>query len=129
MPRALTNMLFVLLWICAPKKPRARSHCLQSGSYLSSCVVGAITLFSPTSISQRNAGTYQFWPGVLYLCAGVLYLVACFLGYFISHYNILNSRDKKTKSVSRCLCLFHLLSLDYSQSCFLSYHRLLLLYL
>jgi hypothetical protein len=68
--------------------------------------IGAITLFSPSSVSQRNAGTDQFWPGVLYLCAAVLYLVACLLGYFISHYNILNSRDKKTKSAAIVVFIF-----------------------
>lgn len=98
--RALTSMLFVLSRYSTREATSTFAFFIQSDSYLPSFAAGAITLFSPSSVSQRNAGTDQFWPGVLYLCAAVLYLVACLLGYFISHYNILNSRDKKTKSVS-----------------------------
>lgn len=61
-------------------------------------VAGAVTLYAPSSVLQRNAGTGQFWPGVLYLVAGSLYFTAGTLGYFLSHFAILSTRDKRTKN-------------------------------
>lgn len=69
-------------------------------------VAGAVTLFSASSVLQRNSGTENFWPGVMYLVAGGLFLAAALLGYFISHFSILNARDKRTKSFAVLLFIF-----------------------
>ena len=33
----------------------------------------------------------------MYLVAGCLFTIAAILGYFISHYSVLNTRDKRVK--------------------------------
>jgi len=56
-----------------------------------------------------GAGSENFWPGVMYLVAGGLYAFAALQGYFISHFAVLNARDKRTKSFSVALFIFVML--------------------
>lgn len=68
---------------------------------ISGCAsVGAVLLFSPTSILKFTGGsTTNSWPGILYLITAFLYAFAAFLGCCISRFSILNARDKRTKTI------------------------------
>lgn len=60
---------------------------------------GAVLLFSPSSILKIDTDSLiKSWPGVMYLIAAALYAMAALLGYCMSRFSILNSRDKRTKS-------------------------------
>lgn len=68
---------------------------------------GAVLLFSPSSILKIDTDTLiKSWPGVLYLIAAALYAIAALLGYCMSRFSILNSRDKRTKSCMILLFIF-----------------------
>lgn len=114
---------------------------------------GALMLYSPSSILQRNAGTENFWPGtpqakvvctycvesfswcrcinssmssalmamlwfvscsfespgITYLLAGCLYILAALLGYMLAHFHIRNQRDKGIKRFGVVLFIFFML--------------------
>ena len=59
--------------------------------------VGAIILFSPSSATESN---FNYFSGVVYIVSGGLFFIAAVLGYLISAYSILNSRDKRRKSIA-----------------------------
>ncbi len=59
---------------------------------------GAVLLYSPSSILKIDKGNLlKSWPGVVYLIAAALYAIAALLGFWMSRYSILNSRDKRAK--------------------------------
>jgi len=59
--------------------------------------VGCILLYSPSSVFQIASNSSSAWIGVVYLICGITFLISALLGWFISSFSILNSRDKKYK--------------------------------
>lgn len=65
---------------------------------LGCAAIGSILLFAPSSILNINTISTKSWPGLVYLIAAALYALAALLGYCISRFAILNTRDKHAKS-------------------------------
>ena len=63
-------------------------------------LVGAILLYSPSSLLSSSSGAESSWIGVVYLVAACLFLVALLTGWFLSAFTIRNHGDKQTKSVA-----------------------------
>jgi hypothetical protein len=63
-------------------------------------LVGAIFVFSPSSILSAISGTEGSWIGIVYLVAGALFLVALLGGWFLSTFSIRSNIDKKNKNVA-----------------------------
>ncbi len=64
------------------------------------CVgVGVILLYSNTSV-LRKGDSNSSWIAFIYLITGGLFLLAAALGWYISAFSILNSRDKRSKHVA-----------------------------
>jgi hypothetical protein len=65
------------------------------------CLAGGATLlFSPSSAVGNEIGSEVFWVGVAYFASGGSFLFAVLLGWFISTYSVLNSRDKLHKQIA-----------------------------
>jgi hypothetical protein len=65
------------------------------------CLAGGATLaFSPSSATIKETGSEVFWVGVAYISSSGSFLVAALLGWFISGYSVLNSRDKQHKKIA-----------------------------
>ena len=65
------------------------------------CLAGGATLlFSPSSAVGNEMGSEVFWVGVAYFASGGSFLFAVLLGWFISTYSVLNSRDKLHKQIA-----------------------------
>jgi len=65
------------------------------------CLAGGATLlFAPSSAVGNETGSEVFWIGVAYMASGGCFLVAALLGWFISAYSVLNSRDKQHKQIA-----------------------------
>jgi tellurite resistance protein TehA-like permease len=62
--------------------------------------VGAILLYSPSSLLSESSGADASWIGVIYLVAGSLFFVALLMGWFLSTFSIRNSIDKKNKNLA-----------------------------
>jgi hypothetical protein len=67
---------------------------------LGNCLVGAILLYSPSSLLSESSGAESSWIGVIYLVAGSLFFVALLMGWFLSTFSIRNSIDKKNKNIA-----------------------------
>jgi len=59
--------------------------------------VGILLLFVPSSIIRVASPSDSTWIGFVYLLCGCTFFISALLGWFISSYSILNSRDKRTK--------------------------------
>lgn len=68
-----------------------------SGPTIGCGTVGSILLFSPSSIVQQASKSGSSWIGVVYLVCGLTFFISGLLGWFISAFSILNSRDKRNK--------------------------------
>ena len=68
-----------------------------------------LTFLTLVFVLFLDAGAENFWPGIMYLVAGALYFIAASLGYFMSHFAILNTRDKRTKNCAATLFLIIML--------------------
>ena len=63
--------------------------------------IGAIFLFSPSSaLGSVHTESNNAWIGVLYIVCGATFFIAALLGWFISAFSILNSRDKRNKNLA-----------------------------
>lgn len=88
-------------------------------------MIGCILLFSPSSIVQA-LGTESSWIGIVYLTCGATFFLSAMLGWFISAFSILNSRDKRNKIcavllfISLMMCTILLLGTIFSVSIALS---------
>ena len=63
-------------------------------------LVGAIFLYSPSSLLSASSGSQKSWIGIIYLAAAGLFFLAAALGWFLSAFSIRNSVDKKNKNVA-----------------------------
>ena len=61
---------------------------------------GATLLFAPSSAVSNATDSEVFWVGVAYMASGGCFLMAALLGWFISAYSVLNSRDKQHKQIA-----------------------------
>ena len=67
---------------------------------IGNAAVGAIFVFSPSSLLSAISGAEGAWIGIVYLVAGALFLVALLLGWYLSTFTIQNNKDKKTKNIA-----------------------------
>ena len=63
-------------------------------------LVGAIYLYSPSSLLTSSSNSESSWIGVVYLVSAGLFFTAAMLGWFLSTFQIRNSADKKNKNVA-----------------------------
>lgn len=63
-------------------------------------LVGAVFVFSPSSLLSSISGTEGAWIGIVYLVSAALFLVALLLGWFLSAFTIRNNIDKNNKNVA-----------------------------
>lgn len=74
--------------------------------FLGCTVVGAVFRYSPSSVlSVENESSYS-WMGTAFMASGILFMLAAALGWFISSFSILSSRDKRYKHLSVMIFIF-----------------------
>jgi hypothetical protein len=74
--------------------------------FLGCSVVGAVFRFSQSSVLSARSGSTYSWVGVGYMACGALFFITACLGWFISTFSILSSRDKRYKHVSVMVFIF-----------------------
>lgn len=73
---------------------------------ITNALVGAILLYSPSSLLSSGSGAESSWIGIVYMVAAGLFLVALLTGWFLSAYTIRNHGDKQTKNVAVIVMIF-----------------------